>query len=104
MPTYRRIPIEVEAVQWFKNGDHPNDGPADSEGRVVRYYRVPYSPPNWKCTSCGQRMKAHGWIDQPEDSRNDNVVCPGDWVVTGNHGIYHVYNNTDFHTHYESVE
>lgn len=98
MPQYRRIPTEVEAIQWFKNGDHPNDGPPENEGRVVRYHRVPYSPPNWKCTGCGHRMRAHGWIDQAEGS----VVCPGDWVVTGNNG-YLVYNHADFHAEYEPM-
>ena len=104
MPRFRRIPVEVDAVQWFKNGDHPNDGPPENEGRVVRYHRLPYQPPSWKCTSCGERMRKHGWIDQPEDSPGDNVVCPSDWVVTGDYGMYHVYNNIDFYALYEPVE
>ena len=98
MTTYRRIPREVEAVQWFKNGDHPKDGPADSEGRVVRYFRLAGVGAQ-KCTGCGYRMHEHGWIDQPEDQ----IVCPGDWIVTGEYGTYDVYSDTDFHALHEPI-
>lgn len=26
MAQYRKKPIVIEATQWFKNGDHPEDG------------------------------------------------------------------------------
>ena len=26
MTKFRKKPIEIEATQWFKNGDHPKDG------------------------------------------------------------------------------
>ena len=47
---FRKLPVEIEAIQWFKNGDHPDDdcgtfdagnGPFKGEGKVVRYYRRP---------------------------------------------------------------
>ena len=53
MAKYNELPKVIEATQWFKNGDHPNDnckiikstieGNDDflSEGEVVRYYRTP---------------------------------------------------------------
>jgi|WetSurMetagenome_2_1015567.scaffolds.fasta_scaffold10023_9 hypothetical protein len=43
-------PVVVEATQWLKNGDHPNDRCVPvtydgetfmSEGKAVRYYRHP---------------------------------------------------------------
>ncbi len=50
MAQYRKKPVVVEACQWFKNGDHPDDyadrgQPAmqESEGMVVRYFCLPGS-------------------------------------------------------------
>jgi hypothetical protein len=64
-------------VQWNRNGDHPHDGPADREGRVVRYFRHPDIPGDQICPACGSRVHDHGWIDSGGDGR---TVCPGDWV------------------------
>ena len=51
MGKYRKKPVVVEANQWFKNGDHPDDNTFavtapngfdyPSEGKVVRYFRRP---------------------------------------------------------------
>jgi hypothetical protein len=101
MPRYRRITTEVEASQWFQNGDHPKDGPSDMEGRVVRYYRTPDTPGRDKCRGCGHYMYDHGWIDQ----ENMGVpVCPGDWVVTNRKDKYKVYDDCTFRYTYEPVE
>lgn len=93
MPKFKKKPIEIEAHQWFKNGDHPEDGvtdPSKEEGKVVRYYRNPYNynypPPTslviheGPCTHCGKIMRTHGQIDTLEG------VCPGDWIATGAKG------------------
>lgn len=61
---------------WEKNGDHPNDGNADREGAVVRYYRVPSGPD--ECQVCGALMHDHGWIDCGGEGI---TVCPGDTVL-----------------------
>ena len=90
MATFRRKDAEVEATQWWKNGDHPADDtheitpegggePFLSEGKVVRYYRNPDDHPGRECEHCGVIMHLHGWID---DGANGQIVCPGDWVVT----------------------
>jgi hypothetical protein len=80
MPIYRKKPVEVDAHQWFKNGDHPEDGDPGSEGKVVRYYRDPYDDGQRKCKKCGNIMHDHGWIDTLEGG---HIVCPGDWIITG---------------------
>ena len=89
MPKFRKKPVVIEAHQWFKNGDHPEDnipllgtyeGPADLEGRLVRYYRRPECDGENPCKHCGVRMHEHGWIDTLEAGHN---VCPGDWIITG---------------------
>lgn len=79
----------MEAIQWFKNGDHPKDncwmvhidGQEDfpSEGEIVRYFRHPGISGETICPECNKIMYVHGWIDSGE---NGITVCPGDWVLT----------------------
>lgn len=101
MPKFRKKPIVVEATQWFKNGDHPEDYANDVvgyegahqktypaawckehewEGQVVRYFRRPDVNGEAKCQHCGKIMLNHGWIDTHEGG---HIVCPGDWIITG---------------------
>jgi len=89
---YRKKPAVIDATQWFKNGDHPEDcsvplqpRKGDSvllytEGKIVRYYRRPDIPGASVCKKCGYIMHDHGWIDTGE---NGHDVCPGDWIITG---------------------
>jgi hypothetical protein len=69
----------VDAVRWYANGDHPDDGPRSQEGQVVRYFRDPYRSGLMPCWDCGTTFHLHGWMDLPGNGR---VVCPGDWIVT----------------------
>lgn len=92
-------PTELNAVQWFENGDHPEDScrtiyssgmypdlphylpegtPFLSEGKVVRRYRDPYIPGTNVCGHCENTLHYHGWIDESAGGR---TVCPGDYVV-----------------------
>lgn len=98
---FRKRPVVVDASQWLKNGDHPQDYVEDQqgfedgelrtstgaerkandwEGGVVRYFRHPDVGGETACRHCGVRMHAHGWIDTLEGG---HIVCPGDWVITG---------------------
>ncbi len=91
MAKFRKKPVVIEATQWFKNGDHPNDNilrpfedtgkiPTEArEGEVVRYFRHPLINGEKVCT-CGRTMHDHGWIDTLE---GEHTVCPGDWIITG---------------------
>ena len=92
MTMYRKTAL-IEAHQWFKNGDHPNDGCATThgsdqemcEGRVVRFFRRP--EPEYAGDlvhdACGFTWHQHGWID---DLEGGHVVCPADWIPTGVQG------------------
>lgn len=102
MAKYRKRPVIIEASQWFKNGDHPNDFSAEKvgfengelrtwtgaevkangwEGQIVRYYRHPSGDGNEFCQYCKTNpMHVHGWIDTLEGG---HIVCPGDWIITG---------------------
>jgi len=83
-------PIIVGAVQWFKNGDHPQDDvfrpfedtgavpTAPREGEVVRYFRRPDVADVSVCPHCGRIMVDHGFIDTVQGG---HTVCPGDWII-----------------------
>jgi len=102
--------VEVEAHQWFKNGDHPNDQTKDmlndyghrfkSEGRVVRYYRIPVMDGMLPCEKCGRVMQSHGWLDS---FTHNQVVCPGDWVISHPNGMYTAVSENDMAEKYEKV-
>ncbi len=78
MALYSALQPTIEANQWFRNGDHPDDHTINriNSGRVVsrhRFYNTEYS--NAPCTACGTRVGVHGMLHQ-------NVVCPGDYIQT----------------------
>ena len=98
---FTKRPIDVEATQWFKNGDHPLDYSRDHDGfeggelrtftaaerkannwgsDIVRCYRHPNGDGETPCKHCGQTMHVHGWIDTLEGG---HIACPGDWIITG---------------------
>ena len=114
---YRKRPVVVEASQWFKNGDHPEDActirqgsgltpdappaPHLSEGKVVRYYRRPGVRDGAPCEQCGKPHGVHGWIDTLEGGHR---VCPGDFIITGVAGERYPCKSDIFDRTYEPVE
>lgn len=121
MPKFRKKPIVVEATQWFKNGDHPNDYTEERdgyengilrtfsgaeakenewEGGVVRYFRRPDVPSYRICKHCGNHMHIHGWIDTKEGG---HIVCPGDFIITGVQGERYPCKPDIFEATYEPV-
>lgn len=121
MPKYRKKPVVIQAAQWFKNGDHPEDyveerpwteggevsirpgsffKEHDYEGGIVRYFRRPDVSGNSLCQHCQQRMHNHGWIDTLEGG---HIVCPGDWIITGVKGEKYPCKPDIFAATYEAV-
>ncbi len=118
---YRKRPIVIEATQWFKSGDHPEDDrdtfqvpggqPFLGEGKVVRYYRTPDLDGQMLCEGsnggCGNIMHDHGWIDTLQGG---HIVCPGDWIITDNrvaddhHGHHYPCKPAIFDITYDLVE
>lgn len=101
MSKFRKRPVVIDAVRWWKNGDHPEDfheqrpfmeagtlcmkpgsffKERDWEGSIVRYFRRPDVPGEKLCDHCTMPMNEHGWIDTLEGG---HVVYPGDWIITG---------------------
>lgn len=108
MPKFRKKPVVIDATQWFKNGDHPQDDSTRGgttpdgelwEGHVVRYYRHP-DVPDGICKHCLNMMWDHGWIDTLEGG---HIVCPGDWVITGVKGEHYPCKPDIFAATYEPV-
>ena len=91
MTKYVKKQIEVEAIQWFKNGDHPSIRPFRSN----EFDR--------KCTNfyCAKESHKHGWIETLEGA---HIVCPGDWIVTGIKGEYYLVKDEIFKLAYERKE
>lgn len=111
MAKYRKKPVVIEATQWFKNGDHPQDGSREvnitsnsakflTEGEVVRYYRKPTDDSQRPCEHCKQIMHVHGWIDTKEGG---HIVCPGDFIITGVQGERYPCKPDIFAATYEAV-
>lgn len=111
MPWFRKKPVVVEANQWFKNGDHPEDESKPvvddsgfgclSEGQVVRYFRRPDVPGTTTCRHCGEVMHKHGWIDTREGG---HIVCPGDFIITGVAGEKYPCKPDIFRATYDSAD
>jgi len=107
-----RKTAHVDAHQWFKNGDHPDDHVGEQvrdpltdtyyrrlEGKVVRWFRHPNVPGD-EMHKCGHTMHYHGWIDDFEGGHN---VCPGDWIATGVAGEHWAIKPDIFDATYEAV-
>ena len=90
---FRKKPIEIEATQWFKMGDHP----------AVEDY--------WAKVECHDYAREHGlsteqrkqlgWVKTLEGA---HVVCPGDWIITGIKGEHYPCKPDIFEATYEPVE
>lgn len=119
---FRKKPVVIDASQWFRNGDHPEDYTTDREGfqdgelvvftgvyardhewegAIVRYFRRPDVSGETLCRHCGVRMHEHGWIDTKEGGHS---VCPGDWVITGVAGEHYPCKPEIFVATYERAD
>lgn len=91
----------LQAVQWFKNGDHPDDNcDGQSEGKVVRYFSAG-ADSDVLCNECKEPLRKHGYIDNPDVV--NRVVCPGDWVMSPKKGYYFAFPQKDFAENYEVI-
>lgn len=108
MTKYRKKSVIIEATQWFKNGDHPEDWDDETrdiinsgkllyrEGKVVRRFNRPDIAGKTRCDGCNVSFSNHGWID--------TLVCPGDWIITRDGKEYYPRKPNVFNKFYELVE
>lgn len=105
---YRKKPVLTEATQWFKNGDHPQDeseplpkadgAPRLSEGKVVKYFQSLKIPGGRFCQECGNAMQKHGIL---HGLNGEEIVHPGDYIVTHPRGHYYVVRSAEFEALFE---
>ncbi len=105
---YHTKSVEIEATQWFKNGDHPRDNsvpikddkgddtPELTEGKIVRKFHSPNIPAGSACPKCGKRISNHGLM-------GTGIVCPGDWIITEANGKMYSDRPLAFGKFYEEV-
>lgn len=114
MTSYRKKSVVIEATQWFKNGDHPQDdcvpvrrlGPNDPVTGDVRTQTGELVPdpvtdaPSFLCEGRVVRYFRHPGVsgevicpacgirmhEHGWMEKEDRNVCPGDWIVTGPDG------------------
>jgi hypothetical protein len=85
---YRKKPVEVDATQWFKLGDHPE---------VITLGGQVITGPGG-CRHCGLDSNKHGWVYTLEGG---HIVCPGDFVITGVQGEHYPCKPDIFEETYE---
>lgn len=78
MPKFRKKPVVIEAVQWFKHGDHA----------MVKHDPAPHVD------------RKYGWIDTLEGG---HIVSPGDWIIKGVKGEFYPCKPDIFEQTYEPV-
>lgn len=80
---FRKKPVVIDAVQWFKQGDHP---------KVERYGEstIDQYPVYEKC----------GFIETLEGCMHVN---PGDWIIRGVAGEFYPCKDDIFRMTYEGV-
>lgn len=111
---YKKKPALIDATQWYGNGDHPQDRSVPiklnngaeglSEGKVVRYFRSTNIPGSRFCSDCGNVMQHHGMISPDVAVNEDEIVHPGDYIVTNRKGQYFAQRPEQFEAMYEPYE
>lgn len=66
MAYYRKIPVVIEASQWFEDGDHPAVFIHESGGQV------------W--------VNGQSYVETLEGR---HLVTPGDWIIKGAKGEFY---------------
>ena len=82
---FLKKPVVIEAVQWFKAGDHP---------KVYVHQAARYGVSEvW--------VDGQAYIDTLEGR---HIVCPGDWIITGVKGEHYPCKPDIFAATYEPVD
>lgn len=130
MSLHRKRWLEIEATQWFKNGDHPEDGDVSKNGSpetgglVVGWWGcgdidIRGERPKQcalaghetcghnVCRTCGREMHEHGMFDDDDPGSMKQygplVICPGDWIQTREDGKNLAWPKEKFEAIYELV-
>lgn len=88
MAFYQKKPIVIEAVLWNIYGDH----------QAVREFDAGLD--NLGCSNCGGKLDTHGFVATLEGG---GIVCPGDWIITGDKGEYYPCKPDIFELTYDKI-
>jgi hypothetical protein len=80
MPLFRKKPVVIEAVQWFKPGDHPSVEKTD--------------------IGIAERCVVHAVLTL----EGPMIVTPGDWIIKGVKGEHYPCKPDIFAATYDMVE
>lgn len=96
MSRYRKKPIVVDAVQWFKYGDHPSV-------RKTSYGEV---SDELGTSGCSRREPYYAWhvMGMIDTLEGKHAVTPGDWIITGIQGEVYPCRPDIFEATYELEE
>ncbi len=91
---YRKKPVVVDAIQWFKDGDHPSVLPIleKYKGSILKLNGATGYIETWE-RKCSQRLVKGG-----------HFVTPGDWIIKGIKGEFYVCKPDIFGETYEKAE
>lgn len=92
MARFRKLPVEIEATQWFKLGDHDVVTPWLPDGNPDL---------DLPCKGCSKPLRNHGFCQTLEGG---HVVCPRDWIITGIKGEHYPCKPDIFAATCEAVE
>jgi len=85
MNKYRKKPIIIEAIQWLKQGDHPEVFPIPDK-------YTDFVPVLEGATGCIKTLEGHYF------------VTPGDWIIKGVNGEFYPCKPDIFEKTYEKVD
>lgn len=88
---FRKKPVVIEAVQWFKDGDHP----AVKQSSAFYHEIGPFSP--------GIINKSERKYRYIKTLEGNITVTPGDWIITGVNGEHYPCKPDIFEKTYEQV-
>ncbi len=83
MAKYRKKPVVVDAVQWFRVGDHPDVVACDRN--IMPDIRMTSICERCRLYKVADGSYTHGWIKTLEGG---HIVCPSDFVVTLKGDVY----------------
>jgi len=87
MPKFRKKPVVVEAMQWFKPGDHP---------------KVVYPVPD-RIQTCLAAQAEAGGMGAIKTLEGWHLVVPGDWIICGVKSEHYACKPDIFEMTYEAV-
>lgn len=90
MKKYRRVPVIIEAKQWFELGDH------EQVKEIPRWHEEAVT----MAVQMGAHLGEWGFIETLEGG---HLVRPGDWIIKGVNNEFYPCKDDIFQKIYEPV-